>query len=197
MKPFKGFRGCASWLLLLAMTVGERLAAQTGNAPGNAHPLWQVHGSSNSVYLLGSIHFAKEDFYPLAKPIEQAYQRASTVVFEANPGEMKSMETQTKLLKAGMCPAGETLSQRVSKETYAGLQSWLKNAVGVPSALDQMKPWLALLATSVLVHEAWADGGTLRLRQQAGNYRVAVFTSPALLRAAKEMAVEHQSLTHV
>src|SRR5438046_10567194 len=92
MKPFKGFRGCASWLLLLAMTVGERLAAQTANATGNAHPLWQVHGSSNSVYLLGSIHFAKEDFYPLAKPIEQAYQRASTVVFEANPGEMKRSE---------------------------------------------------------------------------------------------------------
>ena len=150
MKSFKGFRRCASWLLLLAMTVGERLAAQTANAPGNAHPLWQVHGSSNSVYLLGSIHFAKEDFYPLAKPIEQAYQRASTVVFEANPGEMKSMETQTKLLKAGMCPAGETLSERVSKETYAGLQSWLKNAVGVPSALDQMKPWLASVSVVAL-----------------------------------------------
>src|SRR3989449_876304 len=150
MKPFKGFRRCANWLLLLAMTVGERLAAQTANAPGNAHPLWQVHGSSNSVYLFGSIHFAKEDFYPLAKPIEQAYQRASTVVFEANPGEMKSMETQTKLLKAGMCPAGETLSQHVSKETYAGLQSWLKNAVGVPSPLDQMKPWLASVSVVAL-----------------------------------------------
>ncbi len=46
-----------------------------------------------------------------------------------------------------------------------------------------MKRWLVPLAALVLAGRAWADGGTLRLRHQAGNYRVAVFTSPAILRA--------------
>src|SRR6266404_5930621 len=105
--------------------------------------MWEVRGKSNTVYLLGSIHFARADFYPLAKPIEQAYERSPIVVFETDLGEMKSLEAQTKLVKAGMCPAGETLSQQLGKETYAGLQSWLKNAVGESSALDPMKPWLA------------------------------------------------------
>jgi hypothetical protein len=46
-----------------------------------------------------------------------------------------------------------------------------------------MKAWIIPVAVWFLAGRAWADGGTLRLRQQAGNYRVAVFTSPALLRA--------------
>jgi hypothetical protein len=50
-----------------------------------------------------------------------------------------------------------------------------------------MKGWLILLVGWCLAGQpcsrTWADGGTLRLRERAGNYRVAVFTSPALLRA--------------
>jgi uncharacterized protein YbaP (TraB family) len=109
-----------------------------------------VRGRNNTVYLFGSIHFAKEDFYPLPKAIEQAYERSQIAVFEADLGEMKSLDTQTKLVKAGMCPAGETLSEHVSKDTYAALQSWLKNVVGEPSALDPMKPWLASVSVVAL-----------------------------------------------
>jgi uncharacterized protein YbaP (TraB family) len=112
--------------------------------------LWEARGKSNSVYLLGSIHFAKDDFYPLAKPMEQACERSSIIVFEANLGEMKSMETQASLLKAGLCPVGESLSQQVSQETYSALQSWLKNTGGNPSMLDPMKPWLASVTVVAL-----------------------------------------------
>ncbi len=112
--------------------------------------MWEVRGKTSSVFLLGSIHFAKDDIYPLAKPIEQAYERSPIVVFETDLAEMKTLETQTKLLKAGMCPAGETLSQHLSKETYTALQSWLKNGVGDPSALDPMKPWLASVSVVAL-----------------------------------------------
>ena len=150
MKTVKGFHVGANWLWVLALTSAAQLAAQPAAAPRNTHPLWEARGKSNSVYLLGSIHFAKDDIYPLAKPIEQAYERSSIIVFEADLGEMKSMETQARLLKAGMSPAGKTLSQQVGKETYSALQSWLKNAGGEPSMLDQMKPWLASVTMVVL-----------------------------------------------
>jgi hypothetical protein len=42
---------------------------------------------------------------------------------------------------------------------------------------------LVLLAVPLSAARARADGGTLRLSQQAGPYRVAVFTAPAPLRA--------------
>jgi len=150
MKSVKRFGIGARWLLIVALMAGDRLAAQPAKPAKDLHPLWEARGKGGSVYLLGSIHFAKDDIYPLAKPMEQAYERSSIVVFEADLGEMKSLETQTKLLKVGMCPAGETLSQHVGKETYTALQSWLKNAVGEPSALDPMKPWLASMSVVAL-----------------------------------------------
>jgi uncharacterized protein YbaP (TraB family) len=143
MKRVKRFHVGPNWVwVLAALSVGQ-LAAQPATASRTTHPLWEARGKSNRVYLLGSIHFAKNDFYPLAKPIEEAYERSSLVVFEANLGAMKSMETQASLLKAGVCPPGETLSQQVAQETYSALQAWLKNNAVPPSMFDQMKPWLA------------------------------------------------------
>jgi hypothetical protein len=46
-----------------------------------------------------------------------------------------------------------------------------------------MKRWVILLTVWLVADRAWADGGTLRLRRLTVPYRVAVFTSPALLRA--------------
>jgi len=131
------------WLLLAVPASTARLTAQPPATSRTAHPLWRVQGKTNAVYLLGSIHFCKSDFYPLPKPIEEAYQRSAAVVFEADLGKLESAETQAKLLAAGMYPAGETLSQHVSPETYSALQSKLHSTVGQPTAFDQFKPWLA------------------------------------------------------
>ncbi len=150
MKRVKGFWIGANWLWIVALASVAQVAAQPKTVPSNTHPLWEVRGKSNTVYLLGSIHFAKSEFYPLAKPIEQAYERSSIVVFETDLGAMKSLGTQAALLKAGMCPAGETLRQQVSPETYAALQSWHRNTGGQPSLLDPMKPWLASVTVLAL-----------------------------------------------
>ena len=150
MKTVKRFRVGTNGLWVLVLMSVARVEAQPATAPGNTHPLWEARGKSNSVYLLGSIHFAKDDFYPLAKPIEQAYERSLIIVFEADLGEMKSMATQASLLKAGMCPEGETLRQQLGKETYSALQTWLKNTGAEPSMLDPMKPWLASVTVVAL-----------------------------------------------
>jgi uncharacterized protein len=105
------------------------------------HSLWKVQGKSNAVYLLGSIHVLKSDFYPLPQPIEDAYKRSGIVMFETDFAEMAA--SQGKLLKAGMLPPNETLSQHVSGETYALVQSYLRENVGSATMLDQFRPWMA------------------------------------------------------
>jgi hypothetical protein len=105
------------------------------------HSLWKVHGKTNAVYLFGSIHFLKTNFYPLPQPIEDAYKRSSTVMFEVDFAEMGA--AQAKLLAAGMLPEGEKLSQHVSPETYEMLQSYLRDNLGSAAMLDQFRPWLA------------------------------------------------------
>ena len=108
---------------------------------------WKVAGESNTVYLLGSIHFLKEDFYPLPKPIESAFEQAQTVVFETDLGQMEDPQTQMKMLMMGACPPGKTLRDFVSEETY-GL---LKEHLGAQTAVfDRFKPWFAAVALVAL-----------------------------------------------
>jgi len=137
-------------LLFLFAVSAEPLVAQQPAASRTSLPLWKIQAGTNAVYLLGSIHFCKSDFYPLAKPIEEAYRQSGVLVFEADPGKLESIDAQTTLLKDGMLPAGESLSQQVSKETYAALQARLKSTIGEGAMFDRFKPWLAAVTLSVI-----------------------------------------------
>jgi uncharacterized protein len=139
-----------TWLLFLSAACAQPLVGQQTVVSKPTLPLWKIQGRTNAVYLLGSIHFCKSDFYPLAKPIEAAYQQSGTVVFEADLGELESIEVQTKLLTAGMLPADESLSQHLSKETYAALQAKLQSAFGQEAMFDRFRPWLAAVSLSVV-----------------------------------------------
>src|SRR6187551_2030498 len=101
------------------------LNAQRAPAAATKHCLWHVQGPRSAVYLLGSMHFLKKEFYPLAKPIQDAYQNSAIVVFEADLAEIATPAAQLKLSKAGRYPAGETLKQNISSKAYATLQSYL------------------------------------------------------------------------
>ncbi len=149
MKSPKRFLLFGAWLVLAFVSAPERLTAQPP-ATASSHPFWKIQGKTNAVYLLGSIHFCTGEFYPLAKPIEDAYQRSKVVVFEADPAELASAAMQKKLVADGMYPAGETLSQHVSKETYSAVKVRLEAINGQGAALDQFKPWLAAVSLVTL-----------------------------------------------
>src|SRR5262245_24075474 len=121
----------ATLALLLACASAPLHAQQPAKAEPK-HCLWRVDGKTNAVHLLGSIHFLKKEFYPLPKPIEDAYARSQVVVFEADLDELSSPESQVKMLQHAAYPPGETLKKNVSKETYDKLQSYLTEA-GVPA----------------------------------------------------------------
>ena len=122
------------------------LRAQQAVKPATKHSLWKVEGRTNAMYLLGSIHFLKKDFYPLPQPIEDAYKQSQVVVFEADLGEMTSPEAQVKMLQSGQAPAGEKLKDVLSQETYAKLETHLKES-GLPIAVfDPLRPWMVAVA---------------------------------------------------
>ena len=43
---------------------------------------WEIKSGDKTVYMFGSIHLAKPDFYPLPKAVEAAYQRAEVLAVE-------------------------------------------------------------------------------------------------------------------
>jgi hypothetical protein len=133
-------------IVALVLMPHSALRAQQAVKPATKHSLWKVEGKTNAMYLFGSIHFLKKDFYPLPQPIEDAYKQAQVVVFEADLGEMDSPETQIKMLQSGKAPEGETLKDVLSKETYAKLEAHLKES-GLPIAVfDPLRPWMVAVA---------------------------------------------------
>lgn len=103
--------------------------------------LWEVSPATSTVYILGSIHFAKEDFYPLDETIEQVFDKSDILVVEINVTEADQFKTQELLNKIGLYFGGETLEKHLSKETLKLLKLRL-NKLGISiEQVNKYKPW--------------------------------------------------------
>ena len=128
--------------LSLAIAVPAAAQPQAARAPTRL-PLWKVEGKTNSVYLLGSIHVLNKTNYPLAAPIEAAFQGAQVVAFETDIGAMSQADAKMKLLSKASLPEGQTLKDQLSAETYAAFIARAEKA-GLPEAiLAPLKPVMA------------------------------------------------------
>jgi uncharacterized protein YbaP (TraB family) len=112
--------------------------------------LWSVRSETATVYLLGSIHVAKPELYPLHPSIEAAFDQSDTLVVEINPDEFDMNRLQTLFLQYGSYPPTETVDRKISKETYLLVERKFKEA-GMPIApFSRFKPWvLAVMLQSV------------------------------------------------
>ncbi len=113
--------------------------------------LYKVGSASSTVYILGSIHLAKPEIYPLDTVIEQAYKRSDVLVVELDAeSEESMMAMQTAMAQLGMYPNGKSLKTELSAQTYKQLQSYAVKT-GLPlHMLEQMKPWVVMLQLSVM-----------------------------------------------
>ena len=107
---------------------------------------WRVDSDQATVYLLGSIHFANESFYPLRKEIEQAFDVSDALVVEVDINSTESMQRFQYLMQTeGYYSGNETLKDHLSEKTYQQLQAYLKEA-GIPASLvEKQKPGIVVL----------------------------------------------------
>jgi uncharacterized protein YbaP (TraB family) len=125
-------------------------ATQAAQAETEKHFLWSIRTQKNTVYLLGSVHFLREDAYPLAKAIEKAYNDSQKVVFEADIDRGKTPELQAKMMSLGLYQEGQTLKENVSEQTYKIVAAKV-TAIGLPvSQFDRFRPWFAALMLTVM-----------------------------------------------
>jgi uncharacterized protein YbaP (TraB family) len=86
--------------------------------------MWKVTSGTGEVYLLGSMHMAPDDLYPLPKEIELAFKNSHSLVVEAdvtNPEQAAAI--QGFIIEKGMYSEGDSLSKNVSQETQDALKS--------------------------------------------------------------------------
>lgn len=107
--------------------------------------LWKVQSDRSTVYLLGSIHFLKENVYPLNQTIENAYESSDKLVVEANINEIGNLNLNT-LADRAFYKNDDHLEKHVSAETYRLIRKESKT-LGLPIELIRMqKPWLLALS---------------------------------------------------
>ncbi len=112
--------------------------------------LYKVSSKSSTVYILGSIHLAKEEIYPLDRAITNAYNNSDVLVVEVDPSSQESViAMQNTMVTSGIYPQGKTLSTELSSTTYALLKRYTDKAGISLEAMEQMKPWVVMLQLSI------------------------------------------------
>ena len=74
-------------LLLASAAAAQPVGPHHAKAVAAAKPvfLWELRSPTATVYLLGSVHVASGDMYPLDARIERAFQKSETLVLEKAP----------------------------------------------------------------------------------------------------------------
>jgi uncharacterized protein YbaP (TraB family) len=86
----------------------------------------------------------------LDKAIEAGYSDSKIIVFETNIDGLSDPAFAAKVTSLGLLPAGQTLEQHVSKQTYGLLQQKVGELGLQVEIFNQFKPWLcALTLTSM------------------------------------------------
>ena len=137
-----------AWKLLFALSLTVVLLAGLAGAAAESDKLflWEVAGPKGKVYLLGSIHLARQDLYPLDETIENAFAQSGTLVVEVNLNEMDEGAMQQKALFAGVYGDGRKLEDQLSPGTLNELKSYLDERTIPFTHFNSMKPWLVAMA---------------------------------------------------
>jgi uncharacterized protein YbaP (TraB family) len=107
--------------------------------------LWEVTSDSTTVYLLGSVHVAKADLYPLNRAIEDAYDDSRYVVVEVDVSSTGLFESAELLMEIGMYPPGEDLQNNIPADLYSRLTARLlelDSAGFFRYTKDAYEPWV-------------------------------------------------------
>ncbi len=119
-------------------------------APRSPHILWKVQSSRNTIYVLGSIHVLQEKHYPLDPHLYEAFNQASTVMFEVNLDGLSSPLSQLKILKNGLYLNGQTLQRVLSTDSYEAAKTNFAELGFNIENFHRMKPWMAATAVTAL-----------------------------------------------
>ncbi len=134
--------------------------------------VWKIQGSSNTVYIAGSVHLLRQEDYPLPSAYDIAYQDSARLYFEIDMAEMNDPKTIKRMQKLGSYSARDSLRRHVSPGTFRLLAAHLTSR-GLPTLLfEQMKP--GLLAINLSSMEAMRMGARADLGLEVKYHQLAI-----------------------
>ncbi|MEM6512154.1 MAG: TraB/GumN family protein [Pseudomonadota bacterium] len=116
------------------------------------HPLslWEVRGTNNAIYLLGSVHLLRQQDHPLPSRMLDAYADAETIIMEIDMDDIDPIETQALINRLGVLNDGRTLKDLIGESRYAAAEK-AAAAMDIPfGLLSRSEPWLAAMTIEQL-----------------------------------------------
>lgn len=111
--------------------------------------LWKAQSKTNTVYILGSLHYCKKEIYPLSEKIEKAFAGSEILVVEADVSDIKNIDIQ-KLVERAFYPGNDALDRHVSPEIYERVVKET-GGLGIPvELLNRQKPWFLAITLVAL-----------------------------------------------
>lgn len=122
-------------------TTPETKAAEAGapEAPRRKAFLWAVKSPSTTIFLFGTIHVGKRDFYPLPDVVEAALKVSRKVVVEADISDASNL-AELPALMTYMPP--DTLEKNIPPELFKRLQAQVMRLKIPPAAVNAMRPFM-------------------------------------------------------
>lgn len=122
------------------------VAAPTKSQPARSF-LWEVKSATATVYLFGTVHVGRSNFYPLADVVEVAFAASDRLAVEADITDQKAVMDSAPLM---MYAPPDSLEKRLTPMQLIRLKSRLKR-YNIPfEAVKGLKPFIVggLLAVS-------------------------------------------------
>jgi len=136
-------------LAILATCLALTQAAAAGPAAPYRPFLWTVTSPTATVHLLGSIHLATPDIYPLDPRIETAFLAAGTLVLELPLDPATQVQAASRFAKAGIYPPGDTIDLHLDRSLLEALQQRLRRSGVSFSTVRSQRPWFVALMLSL------------------------------------------------
>ena len=129
----------AAALLILAYSPSPQ-----ARSPSPLHTLWSIKGKTNTVYLLGSVHFLRPS-EQLPAAVDAAYQDAEQLVMEIDMDDLDPLAAQQTTMELGMLPEDQTLESELGAATYAKVARQAQDIGVDPQIINHFRPWLAAM----------------------------------------------------
>ncbi|MBX9690486.1 MAG: TraB/GumN family protein [Candidatus Obscuribacterales bacterium] len=111
---------------------------------GEKEMLWRVSSESGAtIYLLGTIHVFRPEYYPLPDEMEKAFAKSKALLVEIDISRSDPKRTAYLLSSRGIYPSGDDMTKHLSTQTSSILQQYCMSSDLQFSNLIHMKPWLA------------------------------------------------------
>lgn len=126
------------------LLIGFSLATTNPCTAAEHHTLWSLKGKTNTVYLLGSVHFLKPS-ERLPGVVDDAYKDAEKLVMEIDMDDLDPQAMQQLTLELGLLPENKTLESELGAAAW-GKVSTQAREIGIdPALLNRFQPWLAAM----------------------------------------------------